>query len=112
MLALGDLTEGVGMVADALGPMEPKPREGVDVEAELPALTGGRGRPALAATETEEPCEAEPAGVKTAVEGRGGNPWGGAGKVEAALALPAREGDVAAITPGAALKDEPPAAMA
>ncbi len=112
MLALGDLTEGVGMVADALGPMEPKPREGVGRGSRATGVDWRASRPALAATETEEPCEAEPAGVKTAVEGRGGNPWGGAGKVEAALALPAREGDVAAITPGAALKDEPPAAMA
>ena len=68
------LEEETVIVAEAVGPIEPKPRDGGAAEPAPAALTGGRGKPALAATETEELCEEEPAGDKTAVEGRGGKP--------------------------------------
>ena len=87
MLELGDLAEDTEAATEALGPMEPKPTEAAGALAPpAEALTGGRGSPALAATETEELCEA-PDGVSTAVIGRGGRPWGGAGRVEAGVAF-------------------------
>lgn len=84
MLEPGVLADGIGTLDWALSAIDPKPRDGGTADEDPPParLVGGRGSPALAATETEEVCDEEPAGVKTAVDGRGGKPCGGAGKVE------------------------------